>query len=56
MLPSVFNLLTSLPDARDAEVSQVLLTGKGVRFERIVSLAQASSEGFWCDQEEAELV
>jgi cupin 2 domain-containing protein len=56
MLPSVFNLLASFPDARDAEVSQVLLTGKGVRFERIVSLGQASPDGFWYDQEEAELV
>ena len=56
MPSSVFNLLASLPSARDAEVSQVLLTGKGVRFERIVSLGQASPEGFWYDQEEAELI
>jgi len=56
MPPPVFNLLASLPSARDAEVSQVLLAGKGVRFERIVSLGQASPEGFWYDQEEAELV
>jgi cupin 2 domain-containing protein len=56
MPPPVFNLLASLPSARDAEVSQVLLTGKGVRFERIVSLGQASPEGSWYDQEEAELV
>jgi hypothetical protein len=56
MTPSVFNLLASLPAARDAEVSQILLTGKGVRFERIISLGQASPEGFWYDQEEAELV
>ena len=51
MPPPVFNLLASLPSARDAEVSQVLLAGKGVRFERIVSLGQASPEGFWYDQE-----
>ena len=38
------------------KVSQVLLTGKGVRFERIISLGQASPEGFWYDQEKAELV
>ena len=55
MPPSVLNLLVSLPAARDAEVSQALLTGKGVRFERIVSLGQ-SPEGFWYDQEEVELV
>ena len=56
MPPPVFNLLASLPSAREAEVSQVLLAGEGVRFERIVSLGQASPEGFWYDQEEAELV
>jgi cupin 2 domain-containing protein len=56
MPPFVFNLLTSLRAARGAEVSQVLLTGRGVRFERIVSLGQASPEGFWYDQHEAELV
>ena len=55
MPPPVFNLLASLPSARDAEVSQVLPTGR-VRFERIVSLGQASPEGSWYDQEEAELV
>ena len=51
MPPPVFNLLASLPAARDGEVSQVLLTGKWVRFERIISLGQASPEGFWYDQE-----
>ena len=56
MTPSVFNLLASLPAARDGEVTQLMVTGKGVRFERIVSLGQASPEGFWYDQEEAELV
>jgi cupin 2 domain-containing protein len=56
MRPSLFNLLTSLSAARDAEVSEILLAGKGVRVERIVSLGQASPEGFWYEQEEAELV
>jgi cupin 2 domain-containing protein len=51
-----FNLLTSEPSARDAEVTQMLVTGKGIRVERIVSHGQASPEGFWYDQAEAEWV
>ena len=50
------NVLTSEPSARDAEVMQALVTGKGVRMERIVSHGQASPEGFWYDQSEAEWV
>ena len=50
------NLLASLPDARDAEVNEALITGKGIRLQRIVSLGQVSPEGFWYDQEEAEWV
>ena len=53
---SVYNLLNSLPDARTAEVSEALVTGQGVRLERIVSLGQASPEGFWYDQDDAEWV
>ncbi len=50
------NLLTLEPSARDAEITQVLATGKGVRLERIVSYGRASPEGFWYDQAEAEWV
>ncbi len=50
------NLLAKQPSAREAEVSEPLLTAKGVRMERITSLGQASPEGFWFDQEEAEWV
>jgi cupin 2 domain-containing protein len=50
------NLLTSEPSARDAEVTQTLVTGKGVRVERIVSHGQASPDGFWYDQAEDEWV
>jgi len=50
------NLLTSEPTAKDAEVTQTIVTGKGVRLERIVSLGQASPEGFWYDQAETEWV
>lgn len=41
-----------LPD----ELCDVLLHTDGVRMERIVSTGQASPEGFWYDQEEAEWV
>ncbi len=50
------NLLVSEPSARDAEVSRTIVTGKGVRVERIVSFGQASPEGFWYDQAESEWV
>lgn len=50
------NLLIHEPLARDAEVTETLVTGKGVRVERIVSHGQASPEGFWYDQAEAEWV
>lgn len=50
------NLLTSESSARGTEVTQTLVTGKGVRLERIVSHGQASPNGFWYDQAEAEWV
>lgn len=56
MLRLGLNLLTSVPSARDAEVTQVLACDKGVRLERIVSLGQSSPDGFWYDQPEAEWV
>jgi cupin 2 domain-containing protein len=52
----VANLLRDLPDARQAEIVEQLLSSPGTRIERIVSLGQASSPGFWYDQEEAEWV
>ena len=56
MEPTQFNLLTEQPSAREAEVSELLLRAKGVHVERIVSLGQASPEGFWYDQKEVEWV
>jgi cupin 2 domain-containing protein len=50
------NLLRDLPDARDAEMADIVLTAPGVRAERIVSFGQASPPGFWYDQDEAEWV
>lgn len=50
------NLLADLPDAARAEVTETLLSAKGVRLERIVSLGQATPEGVWYDQDMAEWV
>jgi len=53
---SVFNLLSSLPRTVDKEFIEELIVGRGIRIERIVSFGQASPDGYWYDQEEAELV
>jgi cupin 2 domain-containing protein len=50
------NLLRDLPDAGAAEITDALVTRPGLRIERIVSFGQASPEGFWYDQDEAEWV
>lgn len=43
---------SGLPD----EISEVMLTGKGLRIERIASHGQASPPGYWYDQDEHEWV
>lgn len=50
------NLLAPEASARDRELMQPLAAANGVRIERIVSFGQASPEGFWYDQPEAEWV
>ncbi len=50
------NLLSDLPDARQGEVSQVLLEQGDIRLERIVSLGQVTPAGYWYDQEQDEWV
>lgn len=46
-----------LPDLEDGkEISDTLVSGKGVVIERIISTGQASPEGFWYDQEQDEWV
>jgi cupin 2 domain-containing protein len=50
------NLLSLEPAAQNAEVTQPLAIGKGVRLERVVSLGQSSPDDFWYDQSEAEWV
>ena len=50
------NLLSPLPKPDADERVDALLTGPGLRIERIVSRGQASPPGFWYDQTEAEWV
>jgi cupin 2 domain-containing protein len=50
------NLLTVRPLAQDTETTETIVTGPGVRLQRIVSFGHASHEGFWYDQAEAEWV
>ena len=50
------NLLRDLPDSRANEVIETILAAPAMRIERIVSQGQASPEGFWYDQPEAEWV
>jgi len=49
-------LLGNLHVAGEAEISETLVTGRGVRLLRIVSKGQASPDGFWYDQQDAEWV
>jgi cupin 2 domain-containing protein len=50
------NLLSPLPDARAAEIAEILLARPGLRIARIVSVGQQSPPGFWYDQDEGEWV
>ena len=50
------NLLADVSESLPEELVEVLLRTRHVRIERIVSLGNASPQGFWYDQEEAEWV
>ena len=50
------NLLRDLPPASTGEIIERLAGGSAVRIERIVSHGEASPDGFWYDQDEAEFV
>ena len=50
------NIFTNLPTDLPEELVEVLAENKHVRIERIVSTGQASPDGFWYDQDEAEWV
>src|SRR5947207_1205986 len=54
--PQPVNLFADLPRQLRAEQFTTLLEAGNVRIERIVSLGQASPEGFWYDQEQHEWV
>lgn len=53
MTKNIFVLPDSLPDA---EVFEPLAAGAGTKIERIISTGQATPEGEWYDQEQAEWV
>jgi cupin 2 domain-containing protein len=50
------NLLRDLPGPRADEIVETLATGNATRIDRIVSHGQASPDGFWYDQDEAEFI
>ena len=50
------NLFADLPLNLSREVFETLGSGRNVRIERIISHGQASPDGFWYDQDEAEWI
>lgn len=56
MRPEIFNLFTPLQTQPTEEVFEELFRGSSFRVERIVSTGQATPEGQWYDQEQAEWV
>ena len=50
------NLFEYIPAKLDNELIDVLIEGKNIRVERIVSMGQASPPGFWYDQDQGEFV
>lgn len=56
MVPDSFNLLTPLETPANEEVIETLFCGSSFRVERIVSTGQATAEGEWYDQKQAEWV
>lgn len=55
-MKQVANLLSGMPDASRSEVTELLISGRSLRLERIVSRGQASPPGHWYDQEMSEWV
>jgi len=56
MDPEIFNLLTPLERLPAEEVFEELFRGGSFRVERIVSTGQATADGEWYDQSQAEWV
>ncbi len=55
-VPPTSNILSPLPARGADEAVRILAKGNGFRLERIVSHGQASPDGFWYDQDDAEWV
>lgn len=53
---AVANLFADIPDCLADEQVIGLVSGPGIRIERIVSTGQASPPGFWYDQDREEWV
>jgi cupin 2 domain-containing protein len=56
VVPPTLNILSRLPAPVSSEAIETLLSGDGIRVERIVSYGHSSPPGFWYDQEQAEWV
>lgn len=56
MTPGIGNLFANIPENVPEELFEPLVAKRGIRVERIVSLGQASPEGFWYDQNTDEWV
>lgn len=54
--PEMPNLLHPLPQATDAEITELLAGSPSARVERITSHGQSSPADFWYDQDEDEWV
>lgn len=52
----IHNLFSGLPVAKKGEVFQILMKGKGLKIERIVSCGQTTPEGRWLCSKKAEWV
>jgi cupin 2 domain-containing protein len=55
-MPELGNIFTDIPTTLPKELIEVLATTSTLRIERIVSMGQASPEGFWYDHESDEWV
>lgn len=50
------NIFKNIPNKLDDELVETIAASSNVNIERIVSMGQASPEGFWYDQDEDEFV
>lgn len=50
------NIFENIPSKLDDELVETVAASSNVNIERIVSMGQASPEGFWYDQDEDEFV